>query len=129
MENQSVADRIKSLISQEAMIDYLPSKSVLFVYGTSEEHDLVASLLSVSPPLQQKEVSFSVEVNKVEELLSALKNVYQFEYHLLKPVSRVILVGDSETIAKVERYLKILETGVEQNEPQTVPTKKFVLRL
>ncbi|PLV57632.1 type II secretion system protein GspD [Thermotoga sp. SG1] len=126
VKDQTVADRIKSLISQEAMIDYLPSKSVLFVYGTSEEHDLVASLLSVSPPLQQKEVSFSVETSKVEELLSALKSVYQFEYHLLKPVSRVILVGDSETIAKVERYLKILETGVEQMEPQTVPTKKFV---
>ncbi|PLV58686.1 secretin [Thermotoga sp. KOL6] len=126
VENQTVADKIKSLISQEAMIDYLPSKSVLFVYGTSEEHDLIASLLSVSPPLQRKEVSFSVGAEKVEELLASLKNVYQFEYYLLKPVSKVILEGDSETINRVERYLKILETGEQQPEPQVVPTKKFV---
>lgn len=128
VENQTVADRIKSLISQEAMIDYLPSKSVLFVYGTSEEHDLVASLLSVSPPLQQKEVSFSVDSARVEELLTALKSVYQFEYHLLKPVSRVILVGDSETISKVERYIKILETReqVSVEEQVQIPAKKFV---
>ncbi|AIY88172.1 MULTISPECIES: type II secretion system protein GspD [unclassified Thermotoga] len=128
VENQTVADRIKSLISQEAMIDYLPSKSVLFVYGTSEEHDLVASLLSVSPPLQQKEVSFSVDSARVEELLTALKSVYQFEYHLLKPVSRVILVGDSETISKVERYIRILETReqVSVEEQVQIPAKKFV---
>lgn len=122
---QSFVEKLKALISPDKLA-YLPSKSALFVYGTAQEHDLIASLISVSPPLQRREIVFTAPVDQVIELLDGLRNVYQFEYQILKPISRVILTGGEEALSKIERYLKLLEAKEQKlAEPTTVPTKRF----
>ena len=106
----SLAERMKKILSPEAMIEYIPKKSILFVYGTSEEHELIASLISVSPPLERLEYSYSpASAQEINSLLETLKKVYEFSYYVLTPLDRVILEGSKETINKVRKYLDILK--------------------
>lgn len=106
----NLAERMKKVLSPEAMIEYIPKKSVLFVYGTSEEHELIASLISVSPPLERLEYNFSpASSDEIESLLKTLKEVYEFNYYVLESIDKVILEGSKETINKVKKYLDTLK--------------------
>ena len=114
---EALVSKVKEILPPEVIMEYIPTKSALFVFGTGEEHQLIASLISVTSPVERIEYDYyPVESNEASFLLNSLKDVYvNFNFKLLEPINKVILEGSKETLDRVVKYLELLKykkTGI-----------------
>ncbi|RKX45865.1 MAG: secretin, partial [Thermotogae bacterium] len=108
---EALVSKVKEILPPEVIMEYIPTKSALFVFGTGEEHQLIASLISVTSPVERIEYDYyPVESNEASSLLNSLKDVYvNFNFKLLEPINKVILEGSKETLDRVVKYLELLK--------------------
>lgn len=107
--SEDIVQKIEKILSPTTVMTYLPNKALLFVYGDLYEQELIAKILSVAPPSVTREITVTVPVEDVSQLLSSLKNVYTFQFNLLQGLDKFIITGDSKTVQTVINYVLQLE--------------------
>uniref|UniRef100_A0A832I9P3 Type II/III secretion system secretin-like domain-containing protein n=1 Tax=Pseudothermotoga hypogea TaxID=57487 RepID=A0A832I9P3_9THEM len=109
VKDESLVQKLESLLSPNVVMSYLANKSVLFVYGDVQEQEMIAKILSLTPQIETREFFSEGFVDEAKKLLDALKGLYNFEYHLLEALNKFILKADPQTLDKVFQYLRELE--------------------
>jgi hypothetical protein len=128
VKDESLVQKIESLLSPNVVMSYLANRSVLFVYGDVQEQEIIAKILSLTPQVETREFSCPGFIEETKKLLDALKGLYSFEYHLLEGLDRFVLKADPQTLDRVFIYLRELERIVrsrqvqqEVQQPEVVP--------
>lgn len=118
VKDESLVQKLESLLSPNVVMSYLANRSVLFVYGDVQEQEIIAKILSLTPQVETREFSCPGFIEEARKLLDALKGLYSFEYHLLEGLDRFVLKADPQTLDKVFSYLKELERIVRSRHAQ-----------
>ena len=135
-DNGEMIQKLQTILIPGVVVNYLPDKSVLFVYGSTEEHKIISELLSVVPPTVKKELQLVVPTDKVSRLLDSLKQIYDFDYNFIEGLDKVVLTGESQAVdsvigyvneltAKEKELAKVIETEVATSTEPTVVTKQI----
>ncbi|HBT40239.1 MAG: Type II and III secretion system protein [Thermotoga sp. 50_1627] len=118
VKDESLVQKLESLLSPNVVMSYLANKSVLFVYGDVQEQEMIAKILSLTPQVETREFFSEGFVDEAKKLLDALKGLYSFEYHLLEGLNKFILKADPQTLDKVFQYLRELERIIRLKQSQ-----------
>lgn len=121
-DNGEMIQKLQTILIPGVVMNYLPDKSVLFVYGSTEEHKIISELLSVVPPTVKKELQLTVPTDKVSKLLDSLKQIYDFEYNFIEGLDKVVLTGESQAVDTVIQYVDEL-TVKEKELAEVVETE------
>lgn len=118
VKDESIVEKLESLLSPSVVMSYLANRSVLFVYGDVQEQEIIAKILSLTPELETREFVAVGFVEEAKKLLEALKGLYRFEYYFLEGLDKFVVKADRQTLEKVFNYLKQLENTVKSRREQ-----------
>ncbi len=103
-----IIDVLKDALPDDAFINYIKNKSLLFVYGTPETHRIISALLSKGPPTTEVKFNYyGADKNTISSFLEDLKKLYgSFEYIFVPNTTQIIIKGDINVVGKVVEKLK-----------------------
>ncbi|WP_448522731.1 type II secretion system protein GspD [Pseudothermotoga sp.] len=118
VKDESLVQKLESLLSPNVVMSYLANKSVLFVYGDVQEQEIIAKILSLTPQIETKEFFAEGFLDEAKKLLDALKGLYNFDYYPLEGLNKFVLKADPQTLDRVFQYLRELERFVRSKQVQ-----------
>jgi len=116
VKDESLVQKLESLLSPNVVMSYLANKSVLFVYGDVQEQEIIAKILSLRPRIETKEFFAEGFLDEAKKLLDALKGLYNFDYYPLEGLNKFVLKADPQTLDKVFQYLRELERTIKSKQ-------------